>query len=89
MCDINCFAYSGHVSLRIRLFVHSRNPTHTLRGFPYTCFHAAQLTMAVPSDKERLTRLETRAREADNALKQLKSYVKLLKSRAGPPQLAK
>lgn len=39
--------------------------------------------MAVPSDRERLARLETRAREADNALKQLKSYVQLLKTKAG------
>jgi len=39
--------------------------------------------MAVPSDRERLARLETRAKEADNALKQLKSYVQLLKSKAG------
>ena len=39
--------------------------------------------MAVPSDRERLVRLETRAREADTALKQLKSYVQLLKQKAG------
>ena len=39
--------------------------------------------MAVPSDRERLARLETRAREADVALRQLKSYVQLLKQRSG------
>lgn len=39
--------------------------------------------MAVPSDRERLVRLETRAREADAALRQLKSYVQLLTQKAG------
>ena len=39
--------------------------------------------MSFPSDKERLVRLETRAREADVALRQLKSYVQLLKQKAG------
>ena len=39
--------------------------------------------MAVPGDRERLVRLETRAREADIALRQLKSYVQLLKQKAG------
>ena len=37
----------------------------------------------MPSDRERLVRLETRAREADAALRQLKSYVQLLKQKAG------
>jgi hypothetical protein len=44
--------------------------------------------MAVPSDRERLVRLETRAREADAALRQLKSYVQLLKQKAGSPETA-
>lgn len=39
--------------------------------------------MAVPSDRERLVRLETRAREAEVALRQLKSYVQLLNQKAG------
>ena len=44
--------------------------------------------MAVPSDRERLVRLETRAREAEVALRQLKSYVQLLKQKAGTPEAA-
>ena len=43
------------------------------------------LMSAVPSDRERLVRLETRAKEADVALRQLKSYVQLLKQKAGIP----
>ena len=39
--------------------------------------------MADHGEKERLARLEARAREADNALRELKSYVKLLKQKAG------
>lgn len=39
--------------------------------------------MAAPSDRERLVRLETRAREAEVALRQLKSYVQLLNQKAG------
>ena len=39
--------------------------------------------MSVPSDRERLLRLETRAKEANVALSQLKSYVQLLKQKAG------
>ena len=39
--------------------------------------------MSVPSDRERLLRLDTRAKEAEVALRQLKSYVQLLKQKAG------
>ena len=39
--------------------------------------------MSVPSDRERMLRLETRAKEADVTLRQLKSYVQLLKQKAG------
>ena len=39
--------------------------------------------MSVPSDRERLVRLETRAKEADVALRQLKNYIQLLKQKAG------
>lgn len=44
--------------------------------------------MAIPGDRERLVRLETRAREAEAALSQLKSYVQLLKQKAGSPETA-
>ena len=39
--------------------------------------------MSVPSDRERMLRLETRAKEADVTLRQLKSYVQLLKQKTG------
>ncbi len=39
--------------------------------------------MAEPSDRERIARLESRAREAETALQQVKSYVELLKRKAG------
>ena len=34
-------------------------------------------------EKERVTRLETRAREAENALQQLRAYIELLRKKAG------
>jgi aminoacyl tRNA synthase complex-interacting multifunctional protein 1 len=46
------------------------------------------MAVPMPSDRERLVRLETRAREADAALRQLKSYVQLLKQKAGSPETA-
>ena len=39
--------------------------------------------MAVPAERERVVRLETRAREAETALQQLRSYVELLRRKSG------
>jgi len=39
--------------------------------------------MAVPGDRERIVRLETRAREAETAIQQLRSYIELLKKKSG------
>ena len=39
--------------------------------------------MAVQAERERLVRLETRAREAETALQQLRSYVELLRKKSG------
>ena len=38
---------------------------------------------AMAEDRERVGRLETRAREAENALQQLRAYIELLKKKAG------
>ena len=59
---------------------------------PYTTIHmplpprvyrARELEMAVPGDRERIVRLETRAREAETAIRQLRSYIELLKKKSG------
>ena len=53
--------------------------------FAFSVYYYMWWKMSVPSDRERLQRLETRAREAEVALRQLKNYVQLLKQKAGLP----
>lgn len=45
--------------------------------------------MSVPGERERVTRLETRAREAENALKQLRGYIELLRRKSGVEEASK
>lgn len=42
----------------------------------------AKRALGMSGEKERVTRLETRAREAENALQQLRAYIELLRKKA-------
>ncbi|CAI8039130.1 Aminoacyl tRNA synthase complex-interacting multifunctional protein 1 [Geodia barretti] len=73
------------------LFLNNSAHKNTAEGgtdSPYTTTCGRGGKMSVPSDRERMLRLETRAKEADVTLRQLKSYVQLLKQKAGSPQAA-
>ncbi|CAI8039131.1 Aminoacyl tRNA synthase complex-interacting multifunctional protein 1 [Geodia barretti] len=70
------------------LFLNNSAHKNTAEDSPYTTTCGRGGKMSVPSDRERMLRLETRAKEADVTLRQLKSYVQLLKQKAGSPQAA-
>ena len=55
------------------------------RALPYTNTSStwrAKRAQGMSGEKERVTRLETRAREAENALQQLRAYIELLRKKA-------
>lgn len=43
----------------------------------------------MPGERERVVKLETRAREAENALKQLRGYIELLRRKSGMAEASK
>lgn len=49
----------------------------------FVSFISVYRRTAMAEERERIVRLETRAREAENALQQLRAYIELLKKKAG------